>query len=290
MAKCAYCDSQVAMPFKCKLCLLQYCERHRLPENHECPNLFAYDTDDYRKFKSTMRDEYVHSDVAPNRKISWKSGDQFSGTTRGALFGGNTDFWSSGDKRYDMVYLALIVAFRTVLFSLNGFSIAIDTAVLLLVSSLILGVFGFMSLLYVRERIAISNGISNQFYFSKLFVLITLLLSLISGVFNSNFFAIFIPGFFVMLSAENIKNTYNVATQSAFAVLGFWFIFSVVLPSIFIATIPELSYIILSSRMVGMAILHLGIYTLFTEYKAISYWNRNMLIVIVVLYVIAFFL
>ncbi len=292
MATCAYCENPVALPFRCKLCLLQYCERHRLPENHECPNLDAYNTDDYRKFKSTLRDQSsgaVATDTSPSR-IQWKSGDNYSGPTRGALFSGSTDYWSSGDKRYDMIYLAIIVGIRNVLFSLDQFTTPLLDLVQILFYSLLIGTVAFLSLLYIRERIAVANGISSMFYFSKLFVVLTILLSLISGMFGRGLFAIFIPGLFVMLSAGNIKSTYNVALRSAFAFLGFWFVFTVVVPPIILTITPSLSLAATSSFYVGNAILHIGLFTLFTEYRAISIWNRKMLAVVGILYLVAFFL
>ena len=40
MAKCKYCGIEVDLPFICKYCGMAYCADHRLPERHECVNLF----------------------------------------------------------------------------------------------------------------------------------------------------------------------------------------------------------------------------------------------------------
>jgi len=39
MAKCEYCGKEVDLPFKCPFCGHYFCIEHRLPENHDCPNL-----------------------------------------------------------------------------------------------------------------------------------------------------------------------------------------------------------------------------------------------------------
>ena len=38
--KCHYCGKGVILPFKCPFCGEYFCEDHRLPENHECPELW----------------------------------------------------------------------------------------------------------------------------------------------------------------------------------------------------------------------------------------------------------
>jgi len=40
--KCFTCESNVIMPFNCKFCSQNYCDEHRLPEDHECEGLQAY--------------------------------------------------------------------------------------------------------------------------------------------------------------------------------------------------------------------------------------------------------
>jgi Zn-dependent protease len=38
--KCQYCGTNVDLPFKCQFCGGYYCVDHRLPENHECPEIW----------------------------------------------------------------------------------------------------------------------------------------------------------------------------------------------------------------------------------------------------------
>ena len=35
--KCQKCSEEVALPFRCQFCSQYFCPRHRLPENHDCP-------------------------------------------------------------------------------------------------------------------------------------------------------------------------------------------------------------------------------------------------------------
>ncbi|MHA1727277.1 MAG: rhomboid family intramembrane serine protease [Promethearchaeota archaeon] len=36
MVKCYFCDKDVYLPFKCRYCGKNFCQHHRIPENHEC--------------------------------------------------------------------------------------------------------------------------------------------------------------------------------------------------------------------------------------------------------------
>ncbi|MBS7614124.1 hypothetical protein KEJ18_00040 [Candidatus Bathyarchaeota archaeon] len=38
--KCQYCGKNVDLPFRCSFCGMYHCEEHRLPENHNCPELW----------------------------------------------------------------------------------------------------------------------------------------------------------------------------------------------------------------------------------------------------------
>ncbi len=45
------CEAEESLPFKCKLCNQMYCSKHRLPEQHECPMISIYQTEEYKKSK-----------------------------------------------------------------------------------------------------------------------------------------------------------------------------------------------------------------------------------------------
>jgi hypothetical protein len=53
MKSCSYpdCQEEDSLPFKCKLCNQSYCAKHRLPEQHDCPQIGIYQTEEYRKAK-----------------------------------------------------------------------------------------------------------------------------------------------------------------------------------------------------------------------------------------------
>jgi len=40
MVKCQYCGTEEILPFKCPYCNGYFCAEHRLPENHECPEIW----------------------------------------------------------------------------------------------------------------------------------------------------------------------------------------------------------------------------------------------------------
>lgn len=42
MAECEICGKEIVNPFKCNYCGGSFCNKHRLPPNHECPNIGAW--------------------------------------------------------------------------------------------------------------------------------------------------------------------------------------------------------------------------------------------------------
>ncbi|MCK5304614.1 MAG: hypothetical protein KAJ72_05145 [Candidatus Heimdallarchaeota archaeon] len=53
MKNCSFlgCEEEESLPFKCKLCSQSFCAKHRLPEQHDCPRISIYQTDEYKKAK-----------------------------------------------------------------------------------------------------------------------------------------------------------------------------------------------------------------------------------------------
>lgn len=39
MAECSFCGEGTNLPYTCTYCSLNHCYKHKLPENHNCPNL-----------------------------------------------------------------------------------------------------------------------------------------------------------------------------------------------------------------------------------------------------------
>ena len=57
MKGCSFpnCEEEESMPFKCKLCNQVYCAKHRLPEQHDCPRIGIYQTDEYKQAKVSAK-------------------------------------------------------------------------------------------------------------------------------------------------------------------------------------------------------------------------------------------
>lgn len=57
MKNCSFlgCDEEESLPFKCKLCSQSFCAKHRLPEQHDCPRIGIYQTDEYKQAKVSMK-------------------------------------------------------------------------------------------------------------------------------------------------------------------------------------------------------------------------------------------
>jgi len=47
------CEKKELLPFKCRLCGLSFCSKHRLPEIHDCINLSYYKTEEYKQIKAS---------------------------------------------------------------------------------------------------------------------------------------------------------------------------------------------------------------------------------------------
>lgn len=60
MAKCEYCGVDVDLPFICKYCGMAYCVDHRLPERHNCPNLFQARPPEVEAKRLPLRSEFRH--------------------------------------------------------------------------------------------------------------------------------------------------------------------------------------------------------------------------------------
>jgi hypothetical protein len=52
MSKCEYCGKATFLPFKCNYCGGTFCERHRLPEQHECPRIYVEELASFREARA----------------------------------------------------------------------------------------------------------------------------------------------------------------------------------------------------------------------------------------------
>lgn len=57
MKNCSFlgCEEEESLPFKCKLCSQSFCAKHRLPEQHDCPRIGIYQTDEYKQAKVSIK-------------------------------------------------------------------------------------------------------------------------------------------------------------------------------------------------------------------------------------------
>ena len=56
MTNCVICSKSLTMPYNCSLCHQRFCSTHRLPENHRCIRVRAFNTDEFRNIKSKKND------------------------------------------------------------------------------------------------------------------------------------------------------------------------------------------------------------------------------------------
>ncbi|MBY9001410.1 MAG: AN1-type zinc finger domain-containing protein [Candidatus Heimdallarchaeota archaeon] len=80
MRSCSFlgCEEEEALPFKCKLCSQIFCPKHRLPEQHDCPRIGVYQSDEYKKSKlSPTREEKEKSKEGKAKKKKSKEKKEF---------------------------------------------------------------------------------------------------------------------------------------------------------------------------------------------------------------------
>lgn len=62
MPKCEHCGKEVILPYKCGFCGHYFCVEHRLPENHNCPNLsFGFQREE-KVEEQTIEKEIISSE------------------------------------------------------------------------------------------------------------------------------------------------------------------------------------------------------------------------------------
>ncbi len=95
MVKCERCGVETYMPFRCNYCGGYFCERHRLPEFHECPGVYNVSKSTFSTGRTT-RDEYQS---APRQRAASFASFRFS----------------NRELRDLAIALAIIVAFPLIL-------------------------------------------------------------------------------------------------------------------------------------------------------------------------------
>ncbi len=70
MKNCSFlgCEEEESLPFKCKLCSQAFCAKHRLPEQHDCPRIGLYQTEEYKKAKLSPKKKVEDKEEIKKRK------------------------------------------------------------------------------------------------------------------------------------------------------------------------------------------------------------------------------
>jgi len=77
MPKCEYCKKEIDLPFQCSFCGFYFCTEHRLPENHDCPNLPTRGPLGQWKAKKTTRKKLLLRPVKTTSKKRTASEGEF---------------------------------------------------------------------------------------------------------------------------------------------------------------------------------------------------------------------
>ena len=99
------CENKELLPFKCRLCGLSFCSKHRLAEMHDCINISYYKTEEYRKIKASSSN-YQKSSRTTSRSFFSKSSPSFS--MHGDYFGTKSFGTESKDLLFATFFLVSI--------------------------------------------------------------------------------------------------------------------------------------------------------------------------------------
>ena len=111
------CERKELLPFKCRLCGLSFCSKHRLPEIHDCVNLSYYKTDEYRQVKAYS--SVSKTSRTSSRPFFAKSSPSYS--MHGNYFGTKTFGSESKDLLFatffivSIQFLALFMSYGTLI-------------------------------------------------------------------------------------------------------------------------------------------------------------------------------
>ncbi|MDH5268275.1 MAG: AN1-type zinc finger domain-containing protein, partial [Candidatus Bathyarchaeota archaeon] len=92
--ECQYCKKDVLLPFKCPYCGGYFCNEHRLPENHACPEYWKVLAPREEAPSPTITEiperrpyeySFTYTSPRPTSKIFWFSPKELKHLTIGAL-------------------------------------------------------------------------------------------------------------------------------------------------------------------------------------------------------------
>jgi len=196
--KCQYCGTEETLPFKCPYCNGYFCAEHRLPENHECPEIWR---------------ARAPREAAPRVTVESKTPYEYK-ITFGPRPTSRT-FWFSPTEIKHLAISALLVA--AVGFSMVSFR-SVQTGIL--IGSALVFVSVFLLHEIAHKLVAQHYGLWAEFRLTTLGALITLV-----SIF-SPFFKIISPGA-VMIAGSADKDTVGKtavagpATNLALSIISF---------------------------------------------------------------------
>jgi hypothetical protein len=75
--KCYACEASTGLPFKCKFCSHQFCDEHRLPEDHNCSGLKSYKEKRLKELRRGKRVEMVYSPSKTRKSAKSRVSERF---------------------------------------------------------------------------------------------------------------------------------------------------------------------------------------------------------------------
>ena len=275
MVNCNYCGEKInTIVMKCSLCKMPNCNKHRLPELHNCINKSIIRGSNYSKMKlekwsvhhqEVSTTKFLPPEGEPARRFfSFGSSPQSSTGNRDYIISQNKDFWTTGDTFKDIILLVLAASLFAILFSnstggILGFDRYIDK-LFIGAFTLIFGVMAFFGYNFIVTKIAEKERIDFIFLFSRRLLFINLLFVIIL-VFLGITPLFFIPGFY--FSTSMIFNNRNKKFEDYFNLITISFSFGVSYLVSLILTFTlglylEVYIILEALKLIGILILNIG--------------------------------
>lgn len=277
MAKCEYCGKSVSMPFICSLCEGKYCAKHRLPENHECINLYKFQTDEYRQQKRQKQANLEQQTFVPQDppQIDRLGLD-------------NSSYWASSLQLYNIIYLGLLLTLTTYLQSMLFIKLDIVFFTYFVLSGVLLGILGALVVFYARKYANYPISTEPAYVFWKIGVIITLVSAAIKGLLSGEFFLLFLPGFFIPMNFyDDRKNSVSVTiTTAAYFFVGI--VFKITAKLLPLTTVLSRAFVFQLPQMAAAFII-LGILNLIVEGRILYHSSKLLFIVSIASAILLYF-
>ncbi len=286
MKGCTYPDckeEEESLPFKCKLCEQYYCGKHRLPEQHDCPRISIYQSEEYKKAKAAPFKPKVEIDEKKRKKedrkkyhtpqdieqksIQLESQDRF--LTRSSLF----SIFAFRKNVYNVLFATFYIS---IIVTLNSM---VD---LTLYSKIPLSVEFLWTLLTIFVSIIIIYGghLVLQNYFAKVQNIrsgnVIWKQGLLIGLFGIIAPIMLIPSYLVFRDVESDSKQKGITALSGIVWILFWQVF-IIFALVFQFYPP---YVLFGLSIIPFFMLFFVMFSLIpfgiSNGKYISMWNRKL--------------